>query len=184
MPPGYQNRLTEIQRLIADLDEMGRFGRLLCEVGPRLGEAAKDAFGALKFETQLVEDASFPIVVVRIDPKRRLLVVPSPATEPIQKKSPELGFVFQMLQDVDDQSEHVVLLTNVDPETPPANRPAALTADALALLARMGASHLPGATLFTLWKLSLQGSDRARAQVERLHEHEGGTFELSASALR
>jgi hypothetical protein len=41
-----------------------------------------------------------------------------------------------------------------------------------------------GPTLFNLWKLSLQGLDRAHKQVERLHAHDAGTFELPASALR
>jgi hypothetical protein len=58
-----------------------------------------------------------------------------------------------------------------------------LAPDALAFLARMGASHLTGPTLFNLWKLSLEDVDRARAQVERLHAAAPGSFELSASAL-
>ena len=57
MPAGYQTRLSEIQRLMADLQEMGRFARLLWDVGPPLGEAARDAFTALKFDAQ-VQDTS------------------------------------------------------------------------------------------------------------------------------
>ena len=198
MPPGYQNRLVEIQRLAADLQDMGRFARLLCTVGPPLaesataaqgpcpplGEAVRDVFTALKFDTELVPANSASIVTVRLDGNRRLLLIPSATTEAVQKKSPEVAQVFQMLQDVPGDSDRVVLVTNVDPETRPADRPAAITPDSLAFLVRMGASHVAGSTLFNLWKLSHQGLDRAREQVERLHAQDPGTFDLPASALR
>ena len=184
MPPGYQNRLVEIQRLAADLQDMWRFARLLCAVGPPLGEAVRDVFTALKFDTELVPANSTSIVTVRLDGNRRLLLIPSATTEAVQKKSPEVAQVFQMLQDVPGDSDRVVLVTNVDPETRPADRPAAITPDSLAFLVRMGASHVAGSTLFNLWKLSHQGLDRAREQVERLHAQDPGTFDLPASALR
>ena len=114
MPAGYQTRLLEIQRLMADLQEMGRFARLLWGVGPPLGEAARDAFTALKFEAQ-VQDTSPAGVVVRLDGKRRLLLIPSATTEAIQKKAPELTQVFQTLQEVGEESDRVVLMTNVSP---------------------------------------------------------------------
>jgi hypothetical protein len=184
MPPGYQNRLVEIQRLAADLQDMGRFARLLCAVGPPLGEAVRDVFTALKFDTELVPANSTSNVTVRLDGNRRLLLIPSATTEAVQKKSPEVAQVFQMLQDVAEEPDRVVLVTNVDPDTRPADRPAAVTPDALAFLVRMGARHVAGSTLFNLWKLSHEGLDRAREQVERLHAHDAGTFELPASALR
>jgi hypothetical protein len=183
MPAGYQTRLSEIQRLMADLQEMGRFARLLWDVGPSLGDAARDAFTALRFDAQ-VQNTSPSGVVVRLEGKRRLFLIPSATTEAIQKRGPELTRVFGTLQEVAEESDRVVLLSNVSPEQRPAERPAAVTPDALAFLVRMGASHLTGATLFTLWKLSLHEMERARAQVERLHAHEGGTFELPASLLR
>ena len=60
MPAGYQNRLSEIQRLIADLHEMGRFARLVYEVGPALAEAMRDIFAALKLETERTSDLKLP----------------------------------------------------------------------------------------------------------------------------
>jgi hypothetical protein len=184
MPPGYQTRLIEIQRLMADLQEMGQFARLLYEVGPPLGEAVRDTFAALKFETELVPGTSPPGITVRLEDKRRLLLVASTATVAIQKKSPEVAQVFQVLQDVAEGSDRVVLVTNVDPLTRPADRPAPITPDALAFLVRMGASQIAGTTVFNLWKLSHQDLDRARAQVDRLHEQGPGTFELPGSVLR
>ncbi len=183
MPAGYQTRLSEIQRLMADLQEMGRFARMLWNVGQPLGEAARDAFTALNFDAQ-VQQTPPSGVIVRLDGKRRLLLIPSATTEAIQKKGTELTHVFGAMQEMAEESDRVVLLTNVSPEKRPAERPAALTPDALAFLVRMGASHITGATLFALWKLSLHEMERARAQVERLHAHEGGTFEVPASVLR
>ena len=123
-------------------------------------------------------------MLVRLDDKRRLVLIPSPSTQPIQKKSPELATIFQLLQEVDDAADRIVLVTNVEPGRPPAQRPAALAPDALALLTRLGARHLTGVTLFNLWKVSLQAVDKARGQVEQLHGGEAGTFEVSASLLR
>lgn len=184
MPAGYQNRLSEIQRLMADLQVMGQFARLLRAVGPPLGEAVRDVFTALKFDTDLVDTSSWPTVTVRMEGKRRLLLIPSASTEAIQKKSPEVAQVFQTLQDVAEDADRVVLVTNVHPDTRPSDRPDALAADALAFVVRMGATHLTAPTLFNLWKVSLQALDRARAQVERLHGHEPGTFDLPVSVLR
>jgi hypothetical protein len=184
MPPGYETRLAEIQRLIADLNEMNRFARLLTELGPRLAESARDVFAALKFETELVEGPADALVAARLDGQRRLLVVPSSTSGPVQKKSAELTEVFRVLQEVAGDADRVVLVSNVDPETRPADRPPAIAPDALALLARMGAVHFPASALFKLWKLSFQGMDRARGLVERLHAADPGTFELPASVLR
>jgi hypothetical protein len=184
MPSGYQIRLNEIQRLVADLQQMGRFGRLLYAVGPDLGEAIRDAFAAMKFETEILQRPALPAVAVHLEGRRRLLLIPSAGAETLQKKSPELTEVFHLLQDVAEDVDRVVLVTNVDPETPPSSRSAALAPDALALLVRMGAAHLTGPTLFNLWKVSLQAMDKAREQVQRLHDGEPGDFEVSASLLR
>ena len=184
MPAGYQNRLLEIQRLIADLHEMGRFARLIYEVGPALAEAMRDVCAALKLETELLQGPSAAGVLAALDRKRRLLLIASDATAPIDKRSPDVAAVFHTLQDVTEESDRVALVTNVDAERRPADRSVQLAPDALAFLTRMGASHVTGPTLFNLWKLSLENVDRARAQLERLHADAPGTFELSASALR
>lgn len=184
MPAGYQNRLSEIQRMITDLHEMGRFARLLYEVGPPLAEAMRDAFAALKLETELLQGPSATGVLAALDRKRRLLLIASDATAAIEKRSPDVAAVFHMLQDVAEDNDRVALVTNVDAERRPADRSVQLAPEALAFLTRMGASHLTGPTLFNLWKLSLQDVDRARAQVDRLHAEAPGSFELSGSALR
>jgi hypothetical protein len=184
MPAGYQNRLSEIQRLIADMHEMGRFARLMYEKGPALTEAMRDVFAALKLETELLQGPSATGVLAALDRKRRLVLIASDATAPIDRRSPDVAAVFHTLQDVTEESDRVALVTNVDAERRPADRSVQVTPDALAFLTRMGASHVTGPTLFNLWKLSLENVDRARAQLERLHAEAPGAFELSASALR
>ena len=184
MPAGYRIRLEEIQRLATDLQEMGKFARLLCAVGPELGEAVRDAFGVMKFDADLVQGPTLPLVVARLDGGKRLLLIASGSTDTVQKKSPELTEVFHLLQDSTEEGDRVVLVTNVDPTTPPASRAAALAPDALALLARMGAVHLNGPTLFNLWKVSHQALDKAREQVQQLHAADAETFDVPPSLLR
>lgn len=181
MPPGYQNRLREIQMLMDDLEAMGRFGRLLTATGDQLAESAAAVFGALSFETSAVTASARTIAVV-LPGRGRLLVHASEEPVVVQKKSPEIAHVFQLLHEVADDRDHVVLLTNTEPLTPPAGRGQAVTAEASAFLARLGVSHMTAPTLFALWKLSLQEPERAREQVARVHGHEGGTFELPAFA--
>jgi hypothetical protein len=53
MPPGYQTRLFELQRLSADLQTMDRIGRLLWETGDRLRDAVGAVFGELKCEVDV-----------------------------------------------------------------------------------------------------------------------------------
>ena len=183
MPPGYQNRVEEIQRMMADLEEMGRFGRLLYTVGPELGEVVGQLFAALKYDTAVIPgDANG--VAVRLDAHRRLLLHPASSTATIPRKDAEVARVFQLLHEVADEADRVVLVTNTEPQTPTADRAAALAPDAEAFLARMGTGHVPSSTLFAIWKLSLGDPPRAKAQLERLHSAPPGTFALPPSANR
>lgn len=184
MPPGYQNRMAEIERLVADLEAMGRFGRLLWQVGAPLAETACDAFKTLKFDSHVAGQPSDSIVVVALDGTRRLLLLVSPTREPVQKKGAELAQAFQLLHEVAGDADRVVLVLNTEPETRPADRGQAMTPDAATLLRRMGVSYLNGATIFGLWKMSLEDPSRARTHVERLFAQDGGLFELSPSLLK
>jgi hypothetical protein len=182
MPPGYQNRVREIQMLMADLEAMGRFGRLLTETGARLGEAVRDVFASLRYETALMADASSTAVVVGLEAGRRLLIHVAGDGQLVQKKSPEISRVFQVLQDVAEENDHVVFVTNAEPDRKPADRGRSVTAEAEGFLSRLGVSQVSALTLFSIWKLSLQEPERAREQVLRLHTHEGGPFELPSYA--
>lgn len=184
MPPGYQNRLAEIERLVADLEVMGRFGRLLWRVGAPLAETICEAFKTLKFDSHVAERSPDSMVIVKLDATRRLLLLVSATKEPVQRKGAELAQAFRLLHEVANDTDRVVLVLNTEPETPLAERAPAMTHDAAAFLRRMGASYLTGATIFSLWKMSLEDPSRARTHVERLFAQDGGLFELSQSFLK
>src|SRR5205823_4232368 len=82
MPPGYRNRLEEMERLARDLEAMARFGRLLCAVGPELRDAVYDAFAALEFDVSPVRND----IIVSLDSRRRLLVHVSASVRPIKRR--------------------------------------------------------------------------------------------------
>jgi hypothetical protein len=178
MPPGYNTRLLEIQRLSEELRGMGRFGRLLWTTGDELAGAVREAFTALKHEAVPTPGMGPSSVTVRMDAHRRLLLHVSSSEGPIEKKGPELAGVFQMLHEVADDNDRIVLVANCDPTTRPADRRDPIDPDGMKLLRRLGANLLPAATLFAVWTISLQDRDRARAAIERLHAQDGGTFEL------
>jgi hypothetical protein len=178
MPPGYQNRVEEIRRLVADLESMGQFGRLLWEVGTRLAAPTCEVFRSLKYDSQVRDDAGATAVVVKLDARRRLFLHVADAVDPLQKRSPELAHVFRLLHEVAGDDDRVALVTNSEGMKRPADRAEALAPDAAAFVSRMGVSHVSAATLFALWKLSLQEPDRARGQVDRLYSHEGGPWSL------
>ena len=178
MPPGYNTRMLEIQRLSEELKMMGQFGRLLWTVGDELADAVREAFVALKFEVASTPAMPKSSVTVNLDGRRRLLLHVSQSGAAIEKKSPDLARLFQMLHEVANDDDRIVLVANTDPATPPSRRGDGVDTDAMKLLRRLGANLLFAPTLFAVWTLSLQDRDRARASIERLHAQDGGTFEL------
>jgi hypothetical protein len=175
MPPGYRNRLEEIQRLTRDLDEMGRFGRLLYAVGSDLDEAVRETFEAFGFEASVSTTGGAPLVV-KLDDRRRLLVHVSKSETPIQRRGGDLATVFQMLHEIAEGSDRVVLMANTDPGVPPSDRPDGMEAEAVAFLKRLSANFMSSRTLFSVWSTSLSDRSRARALVESLHAQDGGVF--------
>lgn len=174
MPPGYQTRLLELQRLSADLHAMDRIGRVLWETGEPLRDAVGALFGALKCKVDVTPGTAGPIAV-KLGESRGLLFLVSNAANPIQKTNEELAQAFQAVQfaTVDDR---VVFVANNDPATPPASRPDPVLPDALGVLHRMGVDVVTTATLFRLWRLSLEDQQKARQALERLHAQDGGPF--------
>jgi hypothetical protein len=175
MPPGYHNRLAEIQRLSEDLRVMDPFGRLLWASGTPLVEAVRDAFLAMRFEAALIPGPASSGVLVKLDAGRLLLHV-APAAGIIRKKSPQLAHVFQMLHESAEDADRVVLVANSDPSTRPADRTEGIEPDAVSFLQRMGANFLASPTIFGLWRLWLHDQERARDYVVRLHAQDGGIF--------
>ncbi len=177
MPPGYQNRRAEIERLSADLNAMDRIGSVLWETGEPLREAVVAVFAALKCEAD-APPASGPIAV-RFGDSRRLLLVVSGAAGAIQKTSEELAQVFQAVQFA-GADDRVVLVVNNDPATPPAHRPDGVLPDALGVLKRIGVNVVTTGVLFGLWRLSFEELQKARKVLDRLHAQDGGPFIVQA----
>jgi hypothetical protein len=178
MPPGYQTRFAEIQRLSSEIHAMDRMGRLLWETGPALGEAAGDALAAMKYEVEQITAGDATALVVKLDTKRRLLVHVAEGTGLIEKKSAELAHAFTLLHELAGDHDRVVLVANGEAATPPKDRSASITADALQLLGRMGANFLESSALFKVWTTSVQDPNRAKSLIDQLHAQDGGAFKL------
>ena len=176
MPPGYQTRLLEIQRLSADLHALDRIGRVLWETGEALENAVGEVFGALKCGVEFTPGAAAPIAV-KLDESRRLLLLVSGAAGPIQKTNEELAQAFQAVQFA-SADDRVVFVAGNDPATPPGDRPHPVLPEALDVLHRMGVDVVTTATLFRLWRLALDDQPKARQALERLHAQDGGPFVL------
>ena len=180
MPPGYRNRLEEMQRLSRDLEEMDRFGLLLYAVGDELAEAVHQVLVAIGLDAASATGARGSAIDVTLDASRRLLVLVSASTRPIDRRSEDLAAVFQILHERAGQADRVVLVSNTDPAIRPADRPEGMTAEALNLLTRLGANHLPAPTLFGIWSRAHQDRALARTCVDRLHAQDGGAFAMPA----
>jgi hypothetical protein len=176
MPPGYRNRLEELQRLSRELEELERFGRLLCAVGPELGDAVRDMLAALELDTVAAPGGNGSSIVVKLDSGRRLFLYVSPSEHPVQRRSQELAHVFQIIHEQASEGDRVVLIANHSPTVRPAERRDGVDAEAVSLLKRLGANYVAGPTLFTLWSLSLQDRKRAREVFDRIHAQDGGVF--------
>ena len=183
MPPGYQTRLLEIQRLSEDLKAMERFGGLLWRVGEELTDTVRDTFIALGFDAERTP-GSAAAVTVKLWDRRRLLFHVATTGKAVQKKSAELTEVFLMLNEVAEEADRVVLVANSTPEARPSERTPAVGPEALDLLERMAVNVMTGPSMFALWLLSLDEKDRARKIVERLHDQDGGVFHMPAGLAR
>lgn len=174
MPPGYRNRIAEIERLTKELEAMDRFGGLLWQSGAGLEAVVRDAFTALKLELTPPQEAA-GFFIARLDANRRLLIFTAPATGVLQKKGPELAEVFRILHEFAHGSDRVVVVANSHPDVAPDDRDDGVTPEALNFLSRLGANFLPAPTLFALWKLAFEDGDRVRRYLDRLYEQDGGS---------
>ena len=173
MPPGYQTRFAEIQRLSAEMNAMDKMARLLWHTGSSLREAASDAFAALKYEIDS-PPAYAPALVVKLDARRRLLVHVSDHQGVIERKSPELAHCFRLVHELGGDDDRTLLVTSGDPATPPKARGPAVTPEALKLLTRVGVNVLPADLLFVAWSLGQQEPSLARGYMDKVHKMDGG----------
>jgi len=176
MPPGYQTRLSEIERLSADLDAMDRIGRVLWGTGEPLRDAVGALFNALKCEVVATPGSTGPLVV-KLGESSRLLLVVSGSASPIKKTDEELAQAFRAVQFA-SANDRVVFVANNDPATPPADRPDPVLPDALGVLQRMRVNAVTTSTLFRLWRLWYEDQPTARKVLERLLAEDGGLFTI------
>ena len=173
MPPGYQTRFAEIQRLSAEMNAMDRMARLLWDTGPSLREAVTEAFAALKYDVES-SPADATAIVVKLDARRRLLVRVADGNGVVEKKSPELAHVFRMVQELGGDNDRTLLVTSGDPTVPPKARGPAVTPEALKLLSQIGVNIMPAAMLFTAWSVAQQDPPLARGYMDKVHAMDGG----------
>jgi len=176
MPPGYKNRLKEIEQLTKELQTMWPFGRLLWATGPPLSETVRDVFASLKLQVESISSGDASFLAVRLENNRRLLVYVSPSCEVVEKKGADVAAVFRMLHEVADEHDRGILVVNPHGTLPPTARPEGLSPDALAIVKRLGVNVLSGPSMFQLWTLATQDPERAARFVELLHEQDGGMF--------
>ena len=153
-------------------------GTVLWETGEVLRDAVGTLFAALKCEVDPTPGDTGAIAVGLGGP-RRLLIIVSGAGGPIQRTDEELTRSFLAVQ-FGGANDRVVLVVNNHPTRPPADRPDPILPDALAVLQRMGVNLLTTASLFRLWRLSLEDQQKARKVLECLHAQDGGQFLLPA----
>ncbi len=177
MPSGYQNRVVEIRRLSAELEDMGRFGRLLWAIGPELRTSVVELFGALRLGADSV-GPNGSVLAVPLESQRRLLIHVSSAETTIDKQSSELAQVFGMLHQMAGEHDRVVLVANGDRMQAPAKRTPQVSPEGLKLLQRMGVNVVAAPLLFKLWTVAGTNQEQARRLVNRLHEQDGGVFEI------
>jgi len=178
MPPGYQTRLLEIDRLRAELRSMDEIGRVLWDSGDPLRTAVAAVFASLKCEVEAAHGAASP-VHVKFGDARRLVLLVSDAVPPVPKTHEDLARAFQAVQFA-ASDDRVVFVGGNLPDVPPAARPDVVAPEALAVLLRMGVNVLSTATAFRLWRLAMEDAAKARKAVERLHAQDGGAFALQA----
>ena len=178
MPPGYQTRVAEIERLVAELREMDAVARVLYESGEPLRGGVCAVLGALKCEAGPLAEAPWSLAV-KLDGSRRLLVYVPDTDAPLQKTSEALTHAFQLVQ-LAGERDRVVIVANNDPATPPGQRPDPVRPDALQVLQRMGVNVATTGTLVGLWRLSFTDPQRVRTLLERLHAQDGGAFAVGA----
>jgi len=177
MPPGYQTRRLEIERLAAELHDMDAIARVLWENGAALEAAATAIFASLRCEVDPASGAGAPLSV-HVDARHRLLVHVARDGGPIEKTSDDLTRAFQFVQYAGDR-DRVVLVPGNEADAAPVRRAPAVQPDALKVLQRMGVNVLEPPALFRLWRLSFEDAPRARTLLERLHTQDGGPFPVT-----
>src|SRR5262245_32569915 len=162
MPPRYIEIAGRLAVLKQEAREFERVGEVLWQTGSALTRGIRDLFTALQFETEMIGHGSNYDLAVRMDGGRRLLVEVVGGTGAITKKSPQIAQALRAIQEDAGEKDRVVLVGNAFCEKPPAARKEDPVApDALRLIQGLGANFVTTATLFGIWRYSLQNLQEA-----------------------
>lgn len=173
---------ADIARQMAALKEQARayegVAGVLWQRGSALTSSVRDLFVALGFfETELAEYGAHCDLRVHLGNERRLLIEVVSEQESLDRRSPHIGRILQVLQEEAGERDRVVLVANVFPEVAPgARRIEPVTGDALRLIQGLGANLVPTSALFGIWKQSLQDPQKGKTSVMNLHAMDGGIF--------
>jgi hypothetical protein len=177
MPPRYIEIAGRLAVLKQEAREFERVGEVLWQTGSALTRGIRDLFTALQFETEMTGHGTNYDLSVRMDSGRRLLVEVVGGTGAITKKSPQIAQALRAIQEDAGEKDRVVLVGNAFCEKPPAARKEDPVApDALRLIQGLGANFVATATLFGIWRYSLQNLQEARKSIMNLHDLDGGVF--------
>jgi hypothetical protein len=176
------DQYADIARQMAALKEQARayegVAGVLWQRGSALTSSVRDLFVALGFfETELAEYGAHCDLRVHLGNDKRLLVEVASEPQSLDRRSPHISRILQVLQEEAGERDRVVLVANVFPEVAPAERRMEpVTGDALRLIQGLGANLVPTSALFGLWKQSLQDPQRGKNSVMNLHAMDGGIF--------
>ena len=134
-------------------------------------ESRAKLFAELKCEVQATQGAGGRICVT-VGPSQRLLVLVSQSPGPIHRAHEEITRAFRAVQ-LADASDRVVFLAQGDTSTPPMDRSDPVLPDARDLLEKMGVEVVSTTSIFRLWRLWLEDSQKARRALQSLHAEEG-----------
>jgi len=178
MPPVYCELREKLDAIREELRSISAIGALLWQSGIPLNKAVKRFFDTLGFLATLTPDGATYDITVELGGGRRLLIEVTGIDSYINKASNKIGQVLATLQTEAKPSDRVVLAVNAHRQKPPAERAneRVITDDALAILTGLKANVVTCSTLYDWWLRSLKDVGDARAEVERLHAHDGGLF--------
>jgi hypothetical protein len=176
------DQYADIARQMAALKEQARayegVAGVLWQRGSALTSSVRDLFVALGFfETELAEYGAHCDLRVHLGNDRRLLVEVVSEQESLDRRSPHISRILQVLQEEAGERDRVVIVANIFPDVAPAaRRMEPVTADALRLIQGLGANLVPTSALFGIWKQSLKDPQQGKSSVMNLYAMDGGIF--------
>ena len=177
MPPRYVEIAGRLAVLKQEAREFERIGEVLWQSGAPLTQATRELFTALQFDAELTVPGTNYDLLVKLDGGRRLLIEVIGSLGAVTKKSPQIAQALRAIQeDATDQDRVVIIANSFCDKSPAARREDPVAADALRLIQGLGANFVTTATLFGIWRYSLQNLADAQGSILNLYALDGGVF--------